>query len=101
MFTEDISAFFSQDEFAVQAVFTPAAGGAPVSASVIFNAQTDAIFGDDVLSNEFTMVYPAVSLQGIKAGDTGTVAGVSYKVREVRLKADGALKIAKLAKLQP
>lgn len=99
MFTEDISAFFSEGEFAVQAVFTPAAGGAPVSASVIFNAATEQLFGDDVLTNEYTMVYPAGSLPNIESGDSGTVAGVRYVVRDVRLKADGNLKIAKLAKV--
>lgn len=98
MFAEDITAFFSQDEFAVQAVFTPSAGGAAVSASVIFNAQTEQLFGDDVLTNEYTITYPATALAGIKAGDSGTVAGVNYRIRDVRLKADGNLKTAKLAK---
>lgn len=99
MFTEDIGAFFSQSEFAVQAVFTPAGGGASVSASVIFNAQTQDIFGDSVLTDEYTMVYPASALPGIKSGDNGTVSGVQYRIRDIRLKADGALAIAKLAKL--
>ena len=99
MFTEDIGAFFSQSEFAVQAVFTPAGGGAPVSAAVIFSAQTQDIFGDSVLTDEYTMVYPASALPGIKSGDNGTVSGVQYRVRDIRLKSDGALVIAKLAKL--
>lgn len=98
MFTEDIGAFFNQSEFAVQAVFTPAGGGAPVSASVLFNAQTNQIFGDDVLSDEYTIVYPVAALPGVKAGDYGTVNGVLFRMRDVRLKADGQLIEAKLAK---
>lgn len=99
MFTEDIGAFFNQSEFAVQAAFTPTGGGTPVSASVIFNAQTQDIFGDAVLTDEYTMVYPATALPGIKAGDTGTVSGVQYRIRDIRLKSDGALVIAKLSKV--
>lgn len=98
MFTEDIGAFFNQSEFAVEAVFTPAGGGAPVSASVLYNAQTQQIFGDDVLSDEYSIVYPITALQGIKAGDYGTVGGVQYRVRDVRRKADGQLVEAKLSK---
>lgn len=99
MFTEDIGAFFNTNEFAVQAVFNPSGGGAPVSANVIFNAQTEQIFGDDVLSNEYSITFPAAALAGIKSGDSGTVNGVAYRVRDIRLKADGALRIAKLAKV--
>lgn len=98
MFSENIGAFFDTDEFAVTATFT-LAGGASVSASVIFNAQTQEIFGDDVLTNEYSIVYPVTSLVGVKAGDNGTVNGVDYRVRDVKLKADGALKVARLAKV--
>ena len=98
MFTEDIGVFFNQSEFAVQAVFTPAGGGAPVSASVIFNAQTQQIFGDDVLSDEYVIIYPITALPGVKSGDYGTVDGVRFRVRDVRMKADGQLVEAKLAK---
>lgn len=99
MFSEDIGAFFNQSEFAVQAVFTPAGGGAAVSASVIFNAQTQDIFGDAVLTDEYTMIYPATALTGIKSGDNGTVGGVQYRIRDIRLKGDGTLLIAKLSKV--
>ena len=97
MFAEDISAFFNGSEFAVTAIFTPA-GGAPVSTSVLFNAQTQDVFGDAVLSDEYVMTYATGELPGVKSGDYGTVAGVRYRVRDVRLKADGALTVAKLSK---
>lgn len=98
MFAEDISAFFSGSEFAVTAIFTPI-GGAPVSADVIFNAQTQEIFGDSALSNEYTIVYPSTLLNGLRSGDRGTVNGVGFLIRDIRLKADGSLTIAKLAKI--
>lgn len=99
MFAEDMSAFFSTSEMAVQAVFTPAEGGAPVSAAVIFKANTQDIFTGDVLSDEYSIVYPAGALSGVTAGDYGTVNGVRYRVRDVRVKGDGALIEAKLAKV--
>lgn len=99
MFAEDIGAFFDQSEFAVQAVFTPTGGGAPVSASVLFNAQTQDIFGDAVLTDEYSIVYPVTSLVGVKSGDQGTVNGIGYRIRDIRMKADGALVTAKLSKL--
>ena len=97
MFAEDMAAFFSGSEFAVAATFTPAAG-APVSASVIFNAQTQDVFGDSVLSDEYTIVYATGQLPGIASGDYGTVDGVRYRVRDVRLKTDGKLTVTKLSK---
>ena len=98
MFTEDMSAFFNQSEFAVQAAFT-LSGGGNVSASVLFNAQTQDIFGDAALSDEYTITYPASALPGLRSGDSGTVNGVQYRVRDVRLKSDGALVTAKLSKV--
>ena len=98
MFTEDIGAFFNGSEFAVTATFAPA-GGAPVSAQVIFNAQTQDVFGDAVLSDEYSIVYPTASLPGVKAGDRGTVNGIEYRIREIRMKADGSLVTAKLSKV--
>ena len=98
MFTEDMTPFFSQSEFAVNATFT-VSGGSSVSASVLFDAQTQDIFGDAALSDEYTITFPAASLPGLRSGDSGTVNGVQYRVRDVRLKSDGMLKTAKLAKV--
>lgn len=93
-----MGAFFKLDEFAVVATFTPA-GGASVSANVLFDAQTEAMFGDETLSNEYTITYPVTALVGIKKGDRGTVDGKSYRVREVRLKDDGRLVVAALSRV--
>lgn len=99
MFAEDMSAFFNTGEMAVQAVFTPGDGGAPVSAAVIFKANTQDIFSGDVLSDEYSIVYPTGALSGIGSGDYGTVNGTRYRVRDVRKKGDGALIEAKLARV--
>lgn len=98
MFTEDMTAFFNQSEFAVSATFTVSGGGS-VSASVLFDAQTQDIFGDAALSDEYTITYPSTALPGLRSGDLGTVGGVQYRVRDVRLKSDGALVTAKLSKV--
>lgn len=100
MFAEDLSVFFSADEFALEATFTPSAGGADETAHVIFNSPTEDVFGGDTRSHEYEMKYPATSLPSIRKGDTGTIEGVQYKLRETpRMIADGRLKSAKLAKV--
>lgn len=99
-FAEDLTVFFDQQGgFAVQASFTPAGGGTQVSASVIFDSPTEDILGGDGLSDEYSITYPSTSLPGIKGNATGTVDGVSYKVREVKLLDDGKLKRAMLSKV--
>lgn len=97
MFAEDMTVFFQQSEFAVEASFTTASG--VVSASVLYDVQTEQIFGDDVLTDEHVITYSFDTLQGLKAGDYGTVNGVQYRVRDIRLKDDGHLLQAKLAKV--
>lgn len=97
-FAEDMSVFFRTAEFATAAIFTPFGGGAPVQGNVVFDVPTEDVLGGDQLSDEYAITYPATALVGITAGATGTIAGVAYKVREVRLLDDGALKRAKLSK---
>lgn len=98
-FAEDMGAFFSVGDFAVAATFTPTDGGPTVSASVILDAPTEDVLGGDALSDEYAITYPATELAGIRAGASGVIAGVSYKVRDVRLLDDGKLKRAKLSKV--
>lgn len=99
-FAEDLSVFFdTAGGFAVSATFTPYGGGAQVSASVIFDTPTEDILGGDGLSDEYAITYQATDLPGIKSNATGTIAGVAYKVREVKLLDDGKLKRAMLSKV--
>lgn len=99
MFTEDMNVFFDAAVFAVTASFTPSGGGAVQSAAVIFDAITADVLDGDSLSDEFTITYPASDLLGVRAGDYGTIEGVSYRVREIMLTADGKLKMARLSKV--
>jgi hypothetical protein len=99
-FAEDISVFFSATEFAVQASFTPSAGGAAQVANVILDSPTDDIFGGDGNSTEYKITYPVTALIGIRKGDSGTVNGLAFRVRgEPRLLDDGRLKAAVLTKV--
>lgn len=91
-FAEDLSVFFSSAEFAVEATFAPASGGAAVSALVILDTPTGDVLGGDALSEEYAITCPAAALPGVRRGDRGVVAGVAYRVREVRLVDDGGLK---------
>lgn len=97
-FAEDMSVFFDAAGFAVSATFVPL-GKAPQTANVLFDAPTEPVFGNDVLSDDFTIQYPATELVSVRAGDTGTIAGVQYRVRDVRLLDDGKIKQAKLSKV--
>lgn len=94
-FNEDLSGFFAQADFAVSATFTPQLGVAE-TASVIFDSPSDALFGGDMIFTDYNMTYRASDLPNIVAGDSGTVNGVDYTVREVRLTGDGKLKVARL-----
>lgn len=98
-FAEDMSVFFDTAGFAVSATFTPSAGGAAQTASVILDSPTEEVFGGEGLSNEYLITYPTSSLVGIRKGDTGVIEGITYRVREVRLLDDGKLKTATLSKV--
>ena len=98
-FNEDMSVFFSDDEFAVVATFVPSTGGAAQSAAVIFDVPTETTLGGEVLTDEPAITYPATELPSIRAGDNGVIEGVQYRVREVMRIQDGKLKMARLMRL--
>jgi len=85
-----LSVFFT--DFAVTASF-----GAQ-STQVLRDAPDLELLGDAVLSREYAITYAASQLTGLKTGDTVTVDGVAYKVREVTSFDDGALMRATLTK---
>ena len=97
-FAEDMTVFFSGDEFAVEATFTPT-GGASVTANVILDRPTEDLLGGDALSDEYAITYPASALPGVRAGDIGTIAGTRYRIRSAKAQGDGALVQAVLTKL--
>lgn len=97
-FAEDMSVFFSADEFALQATFTPF-GGAPLTANVLLDKPDEDVLGGRVSSTEYRMTLPAVAFPGITRGLSVTIAGTDYTVREVTLQGDGAIKTVSLSRV--
>ena len=89
---EDLTVFLDDDDFAVGATF-----GAE-TANVLLDKPTGEVLGGEMLSTEYAIIYRAEDLTAVIKGSTGTVDGVSYRVREVTLVDDGALKRATLSK---
>lgn len=81
--TEDLGAFFN--DFGVSCT-----AGA-VSALGILDMPSQVLVGDQVLSTDYTLTAKASDFGSLVYGDTITVAGVAYTVREARLIDDGAL----------
>lgn len=72
--TEDLSVFFA--DFAHQAFW----GATP--AKVLLNAPTQDVLGGKAQSNEYVITLPLAVWSGITRGDSVTVDGLSYIVRE-------------------
>lgn len=89
-FTENIAAFFRAGDFAVAAVF----GG--TTAQVILDRPDVEMMAGRVQGTEYLMAYNAADLPNLAEGDTGTVDGTSYTVREIRATDDGKIKQATL-----
>lgn len=94
-FAEDLSIFF--DDFAVVATWTPT-GQSQRAAYVLFDSPDETVLGDAVMTTEYAIEMRASDFTGLKYGETVTVSGVIYTVREVRLLDDGALKRATLSR---
>lgn len=86
---EDLAAFFDEADFAVPAEWRSAGTGAPAEVSVVFDDGHAASpqVGVPADSREITARCLASAIVGAAQGDTLTVAGVIYRVRDVR--ADG------------
>jgi hypothetical protein len=80
--TEDLNLFL--DDFGVSCT-----AGA-VSALGILDMPSQIISGDLVLSTDYSLTARAADFGGLKYGDSITVAGTSYQVRETRQIDDGA-----------
>lgn len=88
MFTEDLSAFFDLDGFAVQAAW------GSLSEPVIFSAPGEDLLGGDASGTDYTALLAANAWPGIKHGDTVTVTGRgTFAVRGAPMPLDdGAIK---------
>lgn len=65
---------------------------------MLLDAPDDQVLDGVVQSREYGITYAATQLVGLKTGESLTVNGVSYKVREVTAIDDGALMRATLSK---
>lgn len=89
-FAEDLGAFFSTDDFAVNVVW------GVHTATGILNAPDETAGGS--LSREYLLIYPATKLVGLVTGQAVTVDGVAYTARDVRATDDGKIMNATLSK---
>lgn len=82
-----------------EAVWSPANGTTSVSAKVDFRAPDETVLDGLGLSTDYAIRYPASTFAGLVSGDSLTVDGVTYRVREIRALGDGSEKRATLTKL--
>jgi hypothetical protein len=92
MFDEDVSEFFSDDDFTVKAQF-----GSEIR-DVLVDLPEEIIAGDRVISGEFKITYKTGYFSGLQYGSAITVGGVSYTVNTAQAVEDGALTVAYLSK---
>ena len=96
-FAEDLTVFFNSDEFAVEAVHTPAGGSAEPSVPVIFDHAAD--ISEGVVATEPTFQVPAGTWPTLAPGSGMAIGGVSYRVRTITPIGDGAVLFVALAKV--
>lgn len=92
--TEDLSVFFSSDEFAVEATLT----GDATPRNVIFDVNGSILEQLGVETQSPAAICPAAQWPSAAQGQTLTIAGTPYKVRSVQLLDDGAVKLLTLAR---
>lgn len=70
-------------DFGVEAVCTPAAGGAALPpVLVLFDQPGMAVIGDSVLATDYALRYRSSALPPVRRGDAFVIAGVRYTARE-------------------
>ena len=84
-FTEDLDAFFDTPGFTVPVVF-----GGTVS-SGYFESPNEVIADGVVLTTDYAVVVKTSDFSAVKNGDTMTVDGADYTVREPMLLDDGKI----------
>lgn len=93
---EDLSIYFAED--GVPASWTPSEGGSAQSATVLFDSLAGAGQFDGFASSKLSkrIVFQSVDFVGLDDGELITVAGTTYRVREVAEIDDGYMSEAKL-----
>lgn len=80
--TEDLNLFLND--------FGVSCSAGAISALGILDMPSQIISGDMVLTTDYTLTARAADFGGLKFGDSITVAGTNYQVRETRKIDDGA-----------
>jgi hypothetical protein len=100
--TEDLSLFFSEEDFAVSAVHTPAGGSPAPAASVLYDANGAILEQYGVQSMQPAAVCPAAQWPTLAEGDALSITlpagATAFRVRSVQVVDDGALKLLTLAR---
>lgn len=81
----DLTPFFQTAHFASAVVW-----GA-VSGTGIFDAPSDLLHGEDIVSTDYTLLVKTSEFGGVKYGDGITVDGVPFTVRYIKQIDDGLL----------
>ena len=82
-----------------EALWNPSDGSDSVSAKVDFRAPDETVLDGLALSADYAIHYPASKLVGLASGETLTIDGQAYRVREVGAIGDGSEKHATLTRL--
>ena len=82
-----------------EAVWSPSDGSTAQSANVDLRAPDETVLDGLGLSTDYAIRYPASMLIGLVSGESLTVEGVTYRVREIQAIGDGSEKRATLMKL--
>ena len=80
-------------------VWNPSNGSEFESAKVDFRAPDETVLDGLALSTDYAIHYQASVLVGLASGETLTVDGQTYRVREIRALGDGSEKRATLSRL--
>jgi len=81
------------------AIWSPGNGDPPVTVKVDFQATDEAVLDSLALSADYAIRYPAKRFANLVVGETLTINGQAYRIREIRSLGDGSEKRTTLSRL--
>jgi hypothetical protein len=98
MIAEDLSIYFA--DHAVPAAWNPSGGAPQKTADVILDEPDELVLGEQVIVSNRQITYASTDLAGLDEGETLTVDGMLYRVRERPKRIDdGRLMTALISKV--
>lgn len=81
---EDLSQFFNEDDFAVEAIIT-LSNNSQKTVNVIFSAQTMdvAVYDTEIVADTPNFLAASADIAELKDGSPVTIGGKNYKVKKV------------------